>query len=68
MAKTGREIIMERLYAAIRRSRTADIQRAAMFLEWAYEVRLGSKRQRAVARQAQSEAWRKKVDAPVRWS
>jgi hypothetical protein len=67
MAKTGREIIMERLYAAIRRSRTADIQRAAMFLEWAYEVRLGSKRQRAVARQAQSEAWTKKVDAPARW-
>ena len=38
-----------------------------MFLEWAYEVRLGSKRQRAVARQAQSEAWKKKVDAPARW-
>ncbi len=38
-----------------------------MFLEWAYEVRLGSKRQRAVARQAQSEAWQKKVDAPARW-
>ena len=58
---------MERLYAAIRRSRTADIQRAAMFLEWAYEVRLGSKRQRAVARQVQSTAWQNKVDQPARW-
>jgi hypothetical protein len=67
MPKTGREIIMERLYAAIRRSRTADIQRAAMFLEWAYEVRLGSKRQRAVARQAQATAWKNKVDQPARW-
>lgn len=67
MPKTGREIIMERLYAAIRRSRTADIQRAAMFLEWAYEVRLGSKRQRATARQVQSTAWQNKVDQPARW-
>jgi hypothetical protein len=67
MPKTGREIIMERLYAVIRRSRTADIQRAAMFLEWAYEVRLGSKRQRATARQAQSTAWQNKVDQPARW-
>jgi hypothetical protein len=67
MAKTGREIVLERLYAAIRRSRTADIQRAAMFLEWAHEVRLGSKRQRAMARQAQASAWKKDVDAPARW-
>jgi hypothetical protein len=67
MPKTGREIIMERLYAAIRRATTADLQRAAMFLEWAYEVRLGSKRQRALARQAQATAWKSKVDQPARW-
>lgn len=67
MAKTGREIVMERLYAAICRARTADLQRAAMFLEWAYEVRLGSKRNRAMARQAQATAWKKNVDAPARW-
>jgi hypothetical protein len=67
MPKTGREIIMERLYAAIRRATTADLQRAAIFLEWAYEVRLGSKRQRAAARQAQATAWKKKVDEPARW-
>jgi hypothetical protein len=67
MPKTGREIVMERLYAAIRRATTADLQRAAMFLEWAYEVRLGSKRQRAAARQAQATAWKSKVDQPARW-
>ena len=67
MAKTGREIVLERLYAAVRRARTADLQRAAMFLEWAYEVRLGSKRNRASARQAQATAWKKNVDAPARW-
>lgn len=58
---------MERLYAAIRRSTTADIQRAAMFLEWAYEVRKGCAKQRAGARKAQAYAWRKQVDAPARW-
>ena len=67
MARTGREIILERLYAAVRRAKTADLQRAAMFLEWAFEVRAGSKRNRAVARQAQATAWQKNVDAPVRW-
>jgi hypothetical protein len=67
MPKTGREIIMERLYAAIRRATTADLQRAAMFLEWAYEIRLGSKRQRTAARQAQAAAWKSKVDQPARW-
>jgi hypothetical protein len=67
MPKTGREIIMERLYAAIRRATTADLQRAAMFLEWAYEIRLGSKRQRTAARQAQAAVWKSKVDQPARW-
>jgi hypothetical protein len=67
MAKTGRQIIMERLYAAIRKATTADLQRAAMFLEWAFDVRKGCARQRAAARQAQSEAWKKNVDAPARW-
>ena len=67
MGKTGREIILERLYAAMRRATTADLQRAAMFLEWAYDVRKGCKRQRMAARQAQSTAWQKNVDAPARW-
>jgi hypothetical protein len=67
MAKTGRELVMERLYAVIRRSTTADIQRAAMFLEWAYDVRKGCSRDRARARRAQAYAWQKDVDAPARW-
>lgn len=67
MAKTGRQIIMERLYVAIRKATTADLQRAAIFLEWAFDVRKGCSRQRMAARQAQSEAWKKKVDAPARW-
>lgn len=67
MARTGREIILERLYAAIRRATTADLQRAAMFLEWAYDVRKGCARNRMAARQAQANAWKKNVDAPVRW-
>lgn len=67
MAKTGREIILERLYAAIRRAKTADLHRAADFLEWAYQVRLGCRGQRTQARRNQATAWQKKVDAPARW-
>ena len=67
MGKTGRELVMERLYAALRRSTTADIQRAAMFLEWANDVRKGCSKQRANARRAQAYAWKKDVDAPARW-
>jgi hypothetical protein len=67
MAKTGRELVLERLYAAVRRATTADLQRAAMFLEWAYEVRRGCSKQRSGARKAQSQAWEKKVDSPARW-
>ena len=67
MAKTGREIVLERLYAAVRRATTGDLQRAAMLLEWAYEVRRGCSKQRTGARKAQSQAWTKQVDSPARW-
>jgi hypothetical protein len=67
MGKTGREIVLERLYAAIRQATTADLQRAAMFLEWAFEVRRGCSKQRTGARKAQSQAWQKRVDSPARW-
>ncbi len=66
-AKTGREITLERLYAAIRRAKTADLHRAADFLEWAFQVRKGCRVQRTGARRAQAEAWKRDVDTDVRW-
>ena len=51
---------MERLNKAIRTATTGDLQRAAMFLEGAREVRAGCTNQRAQARRAQSTAWKKR--------
>jgi len=67
MSRTGREIIMERLNAAIRRAKTADLHRAAAFLEWAYDIRKGCRKQRTSSRQAQAGAWQKNVDDPIGW-
>jgi hypothetical protein len=47
---------MGRLLRAVARSTTGDIQRAAMFLEWAYEVRTGCTKQRGKARKRQMNA------------
>ena len=58
---------MERLNKAIQLATTADLQRAAMFLEGAGEVRRGSSRQRSNARFAQATAWKKKVDDSITW-
>ena len=65
--RTGRQLIMDRLTKAIQRSTTGDLQRAAMFLERAKEVRAGSRNQRTIARQSQATAWKKKVDNSVTW-
>nr|BAR24716.1 hypothetical protein [uncultured Mediterranean phage uvMED] len=65
--KSGRQIILERLNRAVHLSMTADLQRAALFLEQAREVRLGSRRQRSNSRAAQSNAWKKKVDNSITW-
>lgn len=51
----------------IRLATTADLQRAAAFLEFARQVRRGADKQRGRARQAQADAWRKHVDMPARW-
>ena len=67
LPKSGRQIIMERLNKAIQLATTADLQRAAMFLEGAREVRKGSRRQRTNARSAQANAWKKKVDDSITW-
>ena len=66
-SQTGREIAMQRLLEAARLSTAGDIQRAAMFLERAREVRGGCRTQRGQARRAQATAWEKKVDPDVRW-
>jgi hypothetical protein len=65
--KSGRQIVMERLGKAIQLSTTADLQRAAMFLEGARKVRQGSRRQRTNSRSAQATAWEKKVDNSITW-
>ena len=65
--QSGRQLIMDRLKRAISRSTTGDLQRAAMFLERAREVRAGSRNQRTIARQSQATAWKKKVDNSITW-
>lgn len=65
--KSGRQIILERLNRAIQHAMTADLQRAAMFLEGARRVRQGSRSQRSNSRKAQATAWKKKVDDSITW-
>jgi hypothetical protein len=65
--KSGRQLILERLHKIVSLSTTADLQRAAMFLERAKEVRNGSRNQRTNSRKAQATAWKKKVDNSITW-
>lgn len=65
--RTGREIITAWLKDEMRQATVADLHRAAQFLEFAREVRGGSKRNRRNARTAQRGSWRKYVDPPARW-
>ena len=58
---------MEWLVREVRQAKTADLQRAAAFLEWARGIRGGSRQKRSGARVAQSNAWRKEVDEDLRW-
>jgi hypothetical protein len=51
----------------VRQAKTADLHRMAAFLEWARQIRGGSRQKRNGARFAQSNSWRKKVDDDVRW-
>lgn len=51
----------------MRQATVADLQRAAEFLEFAREVRRGCAKQRSGTRRAQSNAWRKYADDPLRW-
>ena len=65
--KSGRQIVLAELNTEIQKAMTADLHRAAKFLRDAREVRAGSKRQRRLSREAQRNAWQKKVDSPARW-
>jgi hypothetical protein len=65
--KSGRQLILERLYKAMNLSTTADLQRAAMFLERAREIRNGCRNQRNTSRSNQRTAWKKRVDDSVTW-
>ena len=66
-SRTGRELVMEWLMREVRQAKTADLQRAAAFLEFARQVRRGCAKQRSNARRQQSSAWRKYVDPALRW-
>jgi len=56
IADSARKEIMGRLLRAVARATTADLQRAAMFLEWAWDVRAGCIKQRGRARKRQMDA------------
>lgn len=66
-AKTGRQLVMEWLQMEISHATTADLQRAASFLQFARDVRKGCTKQRGRSRRAQSNAWRKDVDDSIAW-
>lgn len=65
--RTGRQVILTYLNYEIARATTADLQRAASFLERAREVRSGCDKQRAKARKDQQTGWRKHVDDSINW-
>ena len=51
----------------IRMAKTSDLHRMAAFLEFARQIRTGSRQQRTKARLGQANSWRKDVDEDVRW-
>jgi hypothetical protein len=67
MPKSGRQLILDRLYEEVRTATTADLQRAASFLEFARQVRRGCTKQRSNSRRSQRNSWRKGVDDSITW-
>ena len=51
----------------ISRATTADLQRAAEFLEDARHIRRGCTKQRRESRESQAQGWRKHVDDSIAW-
>mgnify|MGYP001188187041 FL=1 len=64
---TGREIMLRYLQYEIKRATTADLQRAAEFLEGARHIREGCTKQRRESRKSQAQGWRKHVDESISW-
>ena len=64
---TGKEIILRYLQYEIKHATTADLQRAAEFLEGARLVRKGCTVQRRESRKSQAQGWRKHVDDSIAW-
>ena len=61
---------MQRLLEACKHSTAGDIQRAALFLERAQEVRRGNRGNRTASRQQQATASKRKAakeDNPLTW-
>ena len=58
---------MRYLQYEIKRATTADLQRAAEFLEGAREIRKGCTQQRSASRKSQAQGWRKHVDDSITW-
>ena len=67
LAKTGRQIMLDYLRYEIARATTADLQRAAEFLEGARQIRAGCRKQRSESRKSQATGWRKHVDDSITW-
>ena len=65
--RTGRQIMLAYLRDEMMRATTADLQRAAQFLERAREVRNGCSKQRAKSRKNQLSGWRRYVDDSITW-
>lgn len=51
----------------ISRATTADLQRAAEFLEGSRLIRQGCAKQRRESRESQAKGWRKHVDDSIAW-
>ena len=66
-ALTGRQLVMQWLQLEIANATTADLQRAAAFLQFARDVRKGCSKQRSRSRRAQANSWRKSVDDSINW-
>jgi hypothetical protein len=58
---------MRYLRYEISRATTADLQRAAEFLEGARHIRRGCTKQRLKSRETQAQGWRKHVDDSIAW-
>ena len=59
--------MLDYLRYEIARATTADLQRAAEFLEGARLVREGCTRKRRESRKSQAQGWRKYVDDSITW-